>query len=95
MYANFVGHTNCIFFHIAGTISNPVLMFSSVTSSSIPQDRMKYLYSHDIYSILGTVVDAKGWVEDGRGLLFVHAFHYKNNFIRTTRLKFPQKGRTS
>ena len=59
VYANYVGHTNCIFSRIAGAISTPVLMSFFITNSSFPQDPMK------------SVVDAKGWLGDGRGLLFV------------------------
>ena len=42
---------------------------------------MKSGYSYDIQSILVTIVDAKGWVEEGRGLLFVVG--YKQSFSKT------------
>ena len=52
----------------------------SITSFSFPQEPMKFFYSHDVYSILVTVVDAKALVEDGRGVLFL--LGHKNNLAK-------------
>ena len=69
MYADNVGHTNCIFPYNRGYFYSCADVFFSITNSSFPQVPMKSSYSHDIYSISVTVVDAKGWVEVGRGSL--------------------------